>query len=53
MKKLRSLGTQQNISLRLPKGKVRGLVTQSKHQDLEPQELAKKIVSDWLKKKGY
>jgi len=53
MKKLRSFGMQQNISLKLPKGKVRGLVTQSKRQELEPQELAKKIVSDWLKKKGY
>ncbi len=53
MKRLRSLGTQQNISLKLSKGKARGLSTQSKRQELEPQELANKIVFDWLKKKGY
>lgn len=53
MKKIRSLGMQQHISLMLPKGKSHGLSVQSKRQDIEPRELAHKIVSDWLKKKGY
>lgn len=53
MKKIRLFGTLQSLSLKLPKGKARGLVTQSRRQEIEPQELAKKIVSDWLKKKGY
>ena len=53
MKKIRSLRIQQNISLKLSKGKTRGLVTQSRRHDIEPQELAKKIVFDWLKRKGY
>jgi ParB family chromosome partitioning protein len=53
MKKVKSLGIRQNISLKLSKGKTRGLVTQSKRHDLDPDELANKIVFDWLKKKGY
>lgn len=53
MKKIRSLQMQQHISLNLPKGKTRGLVVQSRRQDLEPQELANKIISEWLKRKGY
>ncbi|MGH2613309.1 MAG: ParB/RepB/Spo0J family partition protein [Rhabdochlamydiaceae bacterium] len=53
MKKIKSLQMQQNISLKLSKGKARGLGIQSRHQDLGPQELANKIISDWLKRKGY
>ncbi|MGH2612890.1 MAG: ParB/RepB/Spo0J family partition protein, partial [Rhabdochlamydiaceae bacterium] len=53
MKKIRSLSIQQRISLNLSKGKSRGLGTQSRRQDMEPQELANKIVTDWLKRKGY
>lgn len=53
MKKIRSLQMQQNISLSLSKSKARGLFTQSRNQELEPKELANKIVFDWLKKKGY
>ncbi len=53
MKKARSLRVQQNISFKLSKGKARGLGTQSRRQDLDPRELANKIVSDWLRRKGY
>ena len=53
MKKIRSYQVQQNISLKLSKGKVRGLAAQSRRQDLEPKELANKIVFEWLKRKGY
>ncbi|MGI0045790.1 MAG: ParB/RepB/Spo0J family partition protein [Nitrosotalea sp.] len=53
MKKIRSLQAQQKISLNLSKGKTRGLAAQSRRQDLEPQELANKIIFDWLKKRGY
>ncbi len=53
MKKAKSLQIQQNISLKLSKGKSRGLTAQSRRQEIEPQELASKIVFDWLKKRGY
>ncbi|MGI0087728.1 MAG: ParB/RepB/Spo0J family partition protein [Nitrosotalea sp.] len=53
MKKIKSFSIQQRISLNLSKGKSRGLGTQSRRQGLEPQELANKIVGDWLKRKGY
>jgi len=53
MKKIRSLHAQKTIVLRLPKGKARGLAVQSRRQDVDPQVLAGKVLSDWLKKKGY
>ena len=53
MKKARSLTLQQNVSLRLSKRKTRGLLVQSHRQDLHPNELANKIVSDWLDRRGY
>jgi ParB family chromosome partitioning protein len=53
MKKARSLVLQQNVSLRLSKRKTRGLGIQSRRQDLHPNELANKIVSYWLRKRGY
>jgi len=53
LKKARSLALQQNISLKLSKGRARGLGTQSRRQNLAPNELANKIISDWLRKKGY
>lgn len=53
MKKARSLALQQNVSLRLSKRKTHGLVIQSHRQDLHPSELANKIVSDWLDRRGY
>ncbi|MHB8547489.1 MAG: ParB/RepB/Spo0J family partition protein [Nitrosotalea sp.] len=53
MKKARSLTLQQNVSLKLSKRKSRGLGVQSRRQDLHPNELANKIVSDWLEKRGY
>jgi ParB family chromosome partitioning protein len=53
MKKARSLALQRNVSLRLSKRKTRGLLVQSHRQDLHPNELANKIVSDWLDKRGY
>ena len=53
MKKARSLTLQQNVSLKLSKRKSHGLGVQSRRQDLHPNELANKIVSDWLEKRGY
>jgi len=53
MKKARSLILQQNVSLRLSKRKTRGLGVQSRRQDLHPSELANKIVTDWLDRRGY
>lgn len=53
MKKARTLALQQNVSLRLSKRKTRGLLVQSHRQDLHPSELANKIVSDWLDRRGY
>jgi len=53
MKKARSLALQQNISLRLSKRKTRGLLVQSHRQDVHPNQLANKIVSDWLDRRGY
>jgi ParB family chromosome partitioning protein len=53
MKKARSLILQQNVSLRLSKRKSHGLGVQSRRQDLHPNELANKIISDWLEKRGY
>jgi len=53
MKKTRSLAIQQNVSLKLSKRQARGLGTQSRHKDTEPSVLAGKIVSDWLRRKGY
>ena len=53
VKKARSLAIQQNVSLKLSKRKTRGLLVQSRRQDLHPNELANKIVSNWLVKRGY
>jgi ParB family chromosome partitioning protein len=53
MKKAISFTLQQNISLRLSKRKTHGLLVQSRRKDLHPNELANKIVSDWLDKRGY
>jgi len=53
MKKARSLALQQNISLRLSKRKTRGLLVQSHRQDVHPNQLANKIVSNWLDRRGY
>lgn len=53
MKKARSLALEQNVSLKLSKSKTRGLLVQSHRQDLHPNELANKIVSEWLDRKGY
>jgi ParB family chromosome partitioning protein len=53
LKKARSMTIQQKISLRLSKRQARGLGTQSRHQDVAPNELANKIISDWLGRKGY
>lgn len=53
MKKARSLALPQNVSLKLSKRKARGLNIQSRRKDLQPSELANKIMSDWLGKRGY
>jgi ParB family chromosome partitioning protein len=53
MKKVRSMTLQQNVSVKLSKRKTRGLLIQSRRKDIHPNELANKIISDWLDKRGY
>ena len=53
LKKARSLVLQRIVSLRLSKRKTRGLGIQSRRQDLHPNELANKIISHWLERRGY
>lgn len=53
MEKVRSIAIQQKISLKLSKRQACGLGIQSRRQDVEPDDLAGKIVSDWLGRKGY
>ncbi|MDE1765291.1 MAG: ParB/RepB/Spo0J family partition protein [Thaumarchaeota archaeon] len=53
MKRLRLHHIQKTILLKIPKGKAHGLAVQSRRHEMEPQELAGKILSDWLKRKGY
>lgn len=53
MKKIRLHRMQKTVLLKLPKGKARGLAVQSRRHEMEPQELAGRILSDWLKRKGY
>ena len=53
IEKARSMVLQQNVSVRLSKRKTHGLLVQSRRQDLHPNELANKIISDWLDKRGY
>ena len=53
MKKARSMTLQQIVSLRLSKRKTHGLGVQSRRKDIPPNDLANKIVSDWLAKRGY
>lgn len=53
MKKMRLRRARKTILLKLPKGKAQGLAVQSKRHDMDPQEMAAKVLSDWLKKKGY
>ena len=51
LKKAKKVHIQQNISFKLTKGQARKLATKSRRRDMDPRELANKIVSDWLKKK--
>lgn len=53
MKRLRLHRARKIILLKLPKSKARGLAVQSRRHDMDPQDLAGKILSDWLKRKGY
>ncbi len=49
----RRLSARKTVPVRLSARQARGLLRQSENRDLEPQELAKTIVSSWLSKKGY
>lgn len=53
MKRARLLRIKSNIAFKLTKKQARGLVTQSRRQDLSSDELANKIVADWLFRRGY
>lgn len=49
----RRLSARKTVPVKLSARQARGLLRQSENRDLEPQELAKTIVSSWLSKKGY
>jgi len=51
LKTARSQAIQQKIVLKLSKSKARRLGSKSRQKDVAPQELANKIVSDWLKRR--
>ncbi len=44
---------KQNIRFKLSRGQAKGLARASRDQDLEPNELANKLVKDWLSRRGY
>ena len=45
--------TSQNLSIKMSKGQAKGLATLSKQCDMEPVEFARKLVVDYLSRKGY
>ncbi|MBI5146461.1 MAG: ParB/RepB/Spo0J family partition protein [Thaumarchaeota archaeon] len=53
MKKAKVLALPQHVSLKLSKRTARGLGIQARSQEINPNELANKIVSDWLERRGY
>ncbi len=48
-----SFRARQHVSLKLSKGQAKGLSRLSREKNLEPDELAQKIVSDYLSRKGF
>ncbi len=48
-----SFRARQNVSLRFSKNQARGLSKLSREKNLEPGELAQKIVSDYLSRRGF
>ncbi len=48
-----SFRARQHVSLKLSKGQAKGLSKLSREKNLEPGELAQKIVSDYLSRKGF
>ncbi len=53
LSRARRLSARKTVPVKLSARQARGLLRQSENRDLEPQELAKTIVSSWLSKKGY
>ncbi len=48
-----SFRARQNVSLKFSKSQAKGLSKLSREQNLEPGELAQKIVSDYLSRRGF
>jgi ParB family chromosome partitioning protein len=48
-----SFRARQNLSLHISKSQAKGLSKISRESDLEPAEMAQKIVSDYLSRKGF
>ena len=44
---------QENLHLTLSRTRASGLAKESSYHEMEPGELAKKVLSDWLKRRGY
>ncbi len=48
-----SFRARQNLSVRISKSQARGLARLSRDSEMEPTEFAQKIVTDFLKRRGY
>jgi len=48
-----SFRARQNLSLHISKNQAKGLSKISRESDMEPAEMAQKIVSDYLSRKGF
>jgi ParB family chromosome partitioning protein len=44
---------EQNIIISLPEDLRKGLVKATKHLEMEPEELATKVITDWLRAQGF
>ena len=48
-----SFRARQNLSVKISKNQAKGLSKLSRENNMEPQELAQKIVADYLSRKGF
>lgn len=53
MRKTKKYRAKRRLLVRLQSKQAKGLSKESLHKEMEPEELANKIVSDWLSRRGY
>lgn len=53
MRKAKKYRAKKRLLVKLQSKQAKGLSKESLHKDMEPEELANKIVSDWLSRRGY